>query len=278
MTVQTLKPGLRHLKGPVHQIHRSTSEAGGLGDEHAHASTAAVAQDPCRIETLHRGASGHQQLSSAPVLRQPPLLVRQDECAFHRQLDQPGRHHASITDPVTGEQTSLRAKTQHPFIVCQQGPVPQHRRMPPHGCIHGGGSNDGTFTGQQQTGEKTIGETLRPARQRAGTERRDDHQFSPLSQCDMERAWLTGVPLVPVLVTAMATEAGQRHRTDELGGTGRDHTTHLSTGLDQGAHEQRRLDGGDAATRRNEDPTPLEHHRLSLHRRVPDRSDARRGA
>ena len=273
--IQTLHPGLGNLKRPVHQIHRCSSQQSGLGKQDTHASTAAVGHQAHAIQDLLCRPGGHQNMPTTPVRSEVAINVRLQECAGSRQFDPPGRSHATGADTITGQQPALRRQWENPGIVIEAAPVLSNGGMSPHRGVHGRCRQDGTFTRQQDAGEKAVATALNPARKRCGTERGNDHQLSPFRQLDVQGARTGRIPLIGVLQTGLTAERGKRQRTDQLSSAWGQHTTHLRSGLHEPAHEQGRLHRCDAAACSHQNPSSPQQplHRLSPRRRVPDQSD-----
>jgi hypothetical protein len=120
--------------------------------------------------------------------------------------------------------------------------------MPPHGCVHRGSNEDRTLAGQQDAGQQAIREAMGPASQGGGTEWCHQHQLRPFRQLDVQRPAAARAPLVSVLIAAVAAKTGQSHRTDEVRGTGRDHTADLGPCLRKSTDQEWSLDSRNAAT------------------------------
>ena len=267
-------------RGPCTRSTDSPAETGGLGQQHPHAAGAGIGEAAGRIEWFAGGTGAHQQPPAPPVA----AAARQQQ-GFQGQQQHRRGGHASIPDPVAGQQTAAGLQGQHPLPGPQLPPVAPHRRRRPHGAVHGGGGQHGRLAGDQGAGQQGVGHPLHPAGQAGGAEGGQQHHLGPFGQLDVQGARGPVAPLVGLDMAGLTAEAGQRHRTHQPLGAGAEDAAHQGPPLHQGADELGQLDRGDAAADQHQHtpagqgiggPLRGDLRRLSPHRRVPDRPDGRR--
>ena len=159
----------------MNKVHISPTETGGLGNQHPHLPTAAIGQHPGWIQAFNGGASRHEQTPATPIHGGSTLGLIAMQGTLRRQLNQLWGSHASITHSITGEQAWRGSQSQHAVIFSQQIPIAANGGMAPHPRVHGCCCNNGAFAGQQNAGQQSIPEALRPSRQGGGTEWGHDH-------------------------------------------------------------------------------------------------------
>ena len=212
MTVERLKPGLRHLHGAVHQRDLSSPQTSSLGQQHSHRPTAAIRDETGLINGLNGRSCRHQESASAPVLLCNGTGVTTAEQAGGRQLDQQRIRHAPIAMAIAGQKAWLRQQGNHAREGLHQVPVALNGGVVPHRRIHGDGSQDRTLASQEHACEQTIPRSLAPATEAGGTQGGQQDEFSPLRQIDVQRPTGGRIPFVVLSITAVATQGRQGKR------------------------------------------------------------------
>ena len=150
--------------------------------------------------------------------------------------------------------------------------IAQRRGMQPHADVHRGREQDALVGGEQQRRGEVVGEALRHLGHEIGGGGRHEDEVGAARQFDMAHLGLIG-QREQVVVDALARQAGDRQRRDELLGRGRHHGAHRDPALAQAADEVEGLVGRDAAAHDEQDATArhaarrrrLRHDRLCRH-------------
>ena len=216
LAVQPFEQPRLQLQRTVQQANLRPAPAGRLGQQHPHQPGGWVAQHPGRIEELLGGPGCDQQLQPLEITLNP--MHRQGGCRLQQQAR---LHHPAAAAPITGQQTFRgRRQSQQRAITLQLLPIALHRRRFPHVGVHRCRREHWGPGGHQRGGQQGVSQAMHQARQRAGTQRHQQHQIRPLSQLDMKRPGLVMAPLISVEIAAVTGQAGQGHRAHQFGPAG----------------------------------------------------------
>ena len=187
MTAQRFLPGDRHLERAMNKINIRSPQLCGLSKEHAHGTTAAVAQGASRIQRFHRGACGDKKSQACPVALGIGAGLPSAEQTDCRQFNHQWIGHTTISQAIACQQPRSRFQGNHSREMLDPRPVVLDSGVIPHRRVHGNRRQDRTFTGQQHAGQKTVRRALAPTAEAGSTQGSNNDQLSPLSQFDMQR-------------------------------------------------------------------------------------------
>ena len=199
----------------MQQANLRPTPAGRLSQQHPHQPGGWIAQHPGRIEKLLGGSSCDQQLQPFEITLK--AMHSQRGCCLQEQAR---LHHPAAAAPITGQQTfGGWRQCQQRAIALQLLPIALHRRRFPHVGVHRCRRKHRGPGGHQRGGQQGVSQAMHQARQRAGTQRHQQHQIRPLRQLDMEGPGLVMAPLISVEIAALTRQAGQGHRAHQFGCT-----------------------------------------------------------